>query len=114
MSSRSRRARLEYAEAMFDKVHIRGTVSYLHDGDTIITTHHLARQPGALAISLHRVRPLGKAGHAMRLGAPPSTHVFNNTRYASTTRRPPRPSRPRGRAGASRRALWAALRLLGM
>ena len=90
------RARLDYADAMFDKDDIRGTVKYLRAGGTlwyapdqdmrskdnvfvpffgvpaatITATHHLARMSGALVIPFfHRRLPHGQ-GYALRLGAP--------------------------------------------
>jgi KDO2-lipid IV(A) lauroyltransferase len=89
------RARLGYADAMFDKDDIRGTVRYLRGGGTlwyapdqdmrskdsvfvpffgvpaatITATHHLARLSGAVVIPFfHRRLPQG--GYALRLGAP--------------------------------------------
>jgi len=90
------RARLHYADAMFDKDDIRGTVRYLKKGGTlwyapdqdmrskdnvfvpffgvqaatITATHHLARLSGALVIPFYHRRLSGDAGYAMRLGAP--------------------------------------------
>jgi KDO2-lipid IV(A) lauroyltransferase len=90
------RARLHYAEAMFDKDDIRGTVKYLRNGGTlwyapdqdmrskdsvfvpffgvpaatITATHHLARLSGALVIPFFHRRLPGGRGYAMRLGAP--------------------------------------------
>lgn len=90
------RARLDYADAMFEKDDIRGTVKYLRGGGTlwyapdqdmrskdtvfapffgvpaatITATHHLARMSGALVIPFfHRRLPDGE-GYALRLGAP--------------------------------------------
>jgi len=90
------RARLGYADAMFDKDDIRGTVKYLKAGGTlwyapdqdmrskdnafvpffgvpaatITATHHLARLSGAAVIPFfHRRLPDGQ-GYALRLGAP--------------------------------------------
>ncbi|BFI97139.1 MAG: LpxL/LpxP family Kdo(2)-lipid IV(A) lauroyl/palmitoleoyl acyltransferase [Rhodanobacter sp.] len=90
------RARLDYADAMFDKDDIRGTVKYLRAGGTlwyapdqdmrskdnvfvpffgvpaatITATHHLARLSGAVVIPFfHRRLPDG-SGYALRLGAP--------------------------------------------
>ena len=90
------RARLGYADAMFDKDDIRGTVKYLKAGGTlwyapdqdmrskdnafvpffhevaatIKATHHLARLSGAVVIPFfHRRLPDGQ-GYALRLGAP--------------------------------------------
>ncbi|WP_267225227.1 LpxL/LpxP family Kdo(2)-lipid IV(A) lauroyl/palmitoleoyl acyltransferase [Dyella silvae] len=90
------RARLDYAEAMFDKDDIRGTVKYLRGGGTlwyapdqdmrskdsvfvpffgvpaatITATHHLARLSGAVVIPFFHRRLPGNAGYALRLGAP--------------------------------------------
>nr|WP_205746342.1 LpxL/LpxP family Kdo(2)-lipid IV(A) lauroyl/palmitoleoyl acyltransferase [Dyella amyloliquefaciens] len=90
------RARLDYAEAMFDKDDIRGTVKHLRNGGTlwyapdqdmrskdsvfvpffgvpaatITATHHLARLSGALVIPFFHRRLPGNAGYALRLGAP--------------------------------------------
>jgi len=90
------RARLGYADAMFDKDDIRGTVKYLKAGGTlwyapdqdmrskdnvfvpffgvpaatITATHHLARLSGAAVIPFfHRRLPDGQ-GYVLRLGAP--------------------------------------------
>ena len=90
------RARLHYADAMFDKDDIRGTVKYLRAGGTIwyapdqdmrskdnvfvpffgvpaatiTATHHLARLSGAAVVPFfHRRLPDGK-GYVLRLGAP--------------------------------------------
>ncbi len=90
------RARLDYADAMFEKDDLRGTVKYLRGGGTlwyapdqdmrskdtvfvpffgvpaatITATHHLARMSGALVIPFfHRRLPDG-GGYALRLGAP--------------------------------------------
>jgi len=90
------RARLGYADAMFDKDDIRGTVKYLKAGGTlwyapdqdmrskdnafvpffgmpaatITATHHLARLSDAAVIPFfHRRLPDGQ-GYALRLGAP--------------------------------------------
>lgn len=89
------RARLRYAQAMFDKDDIRGSVKYLRGGGTlwyapdqdmrskdnvfvpffgepaatITATHHLARMGQAQVIPFfHRRLPEG--GYALRLGAP--------------------------------------------
>lgn len=89
------RARLHYADAMFEKDDIRGSVKYLRGGGTlwyapdqdmrskdsvfvpffgvpaatITATHHLARMGQAQVIPFfHRRLPEG--GYAMRLGAP--------------------------------------------
>jgi KDO2-lipid IV(A) lauroyltransferase len=90
------RSRLHYADAMFDKDDIRGTVRYLKQGGTlwyapdqdmrskdnvfvpffgvraatITATHHLARLSGALVIPFYHRRLPDDAGYAMRLGAP--------------------------------------------
>ena len=103
------RARLDYADAMFDKDDIRGTVKYLRAGGTlwyapdqdmrskdnvfvpffgvpaatITATHHLARLSGALVVPFfHRRLPDG-SGYALRLGAPlldyPSTDAAGDT-----------------------------------
>lgn len=102
------RARLDYAEAMFEKDDIRGTVKYLRNGGTlwyapdqdmrskdnvfvpffgtpaatITATHHLARMSGAVVIPFfHRRRAEG--GYTMRLGTPlepfPSHDVLDDT-----------------------------------
>jgi KDO2-lipid IV(A) lauroyltransferase len=89
------RARLAYADAMFDKDQLRATVKYLKHGgtvwyapdqdmrgkdcvfapffgipaSTITATHHLARLSGAAVIPFfHRRTPAG--GYALRLEAP--------------------------------------------
>lgn len=89
-------SRLHYADAMFDKDDIRGTVKYLRGGGTlwyapdqdmrskdnafvpffgvpaatITATHHLARLSKAVVIPFfHRRLPDGR-GYALRLGAP--------------------------------------------
>lgn len=90
------RARLHYADAMFDKDDIRGTVKYLRNGGilwyapdqdmrskdtefvpffgvpaaTITATHHLARMSGAAVIPFFHRRLPGSQGYALRLGAP--------------------------------------------
>ncbi|WP_082190322.1 LpxL/LpxP family Kdo(2)-lipid IV(A) lauroyl/palmitoleoyl acyltransferase [Frateuria defendens] len=90
------RARLHYAEAMFDKDDIRGTVKYLRGGGTlwyapdqdmrskdsvfvpffgvpaatITATHHLARLGHALVIPFFHRRLPGRGGYVLRLGAP--------------------------------------------
>ncbi|WP_107915588.1 LpxL/LpxP family Kdo(2)-lipid IV(A) lauroyl/palmitoleoyl acyltransferase [Luteibacter sp. OK325] len=90
------RSRLHYADAMFDKDDIRGTVRYLKKGGTlwyapdqdmrskdnvfvpffgvraatITATHHLARLSGALVIPFYHRRLPDDTGYAMRLGAP--------------------------------------------
>jgi KDO2-lipid IV(A) lauroyltransferase len=102
------RARLRYAEAMFDKDDIRGTVKYLRGGGTlwyapdqdmrskdsvfapffgvpaatITATHHLARLSGAAVVPFfHRRLPDG--GYALSLEAPlgnfPGTDVAADT-----------------------------------
>lgn len=103
------RARLDYAEAMFDKDDIRGTVKYLRGGGTlwyapdqdmrskdnvfvpffgvpaatITATHHLARMSGAWVIPFHHRRLPGNGGYALRLGAPldgfPSSDALEDT-----------------------------------
>lgn len=103
------RARLDYAEAMFEKDDIRGTVKHLRNGGTlwyapdqdmrskdnvfvpffgipaatITATHHLARLSGALVIPFHHRRLPGNAGYAMKLGAPlepfPTGDVLDDT-----------------------------------
>jgi KDO2-lipid IV(A) lauroyltransferase len=103
------RARLDYADAMFEKDDIRGTVKYLRNGGTlwyapdqdmrskdtvfvpffgvpaatITATHHLARLSGAVVIPFfHRRVPDGQ-GYALRLGAPlenfPGADVVSGT-----------------------------------
>jgi KDO2-lipid IV(A) lauroyltransferase len=90
------RARLDYADAMFEKDDIRGTVKYLRSGGTlwyapdqdmrskdtvfvpffgvpaatITATHHLARLSGAVVIPFFHRRLPGGQGYALRLGAP--------------------------------------------
>ncbi|MEO9080085.1 MAG: LpxL/LpxP family Kdo(2)-lipid IV(A) lauroyl/palmitoleoyl acyltransferase [Rhodanobacter sp.] len=90
------RARLHYADAMFDKDDLRGTIKYLRNGGTlwyapdqdmrskdtvfvpffgvpaatITATHHLARMSGAVVIPFFHRRLPGKQGYALRLGAP--------------------------------------------
>lgn len=102
------RARLDYADAMFDKDDLRGTVRYLKRGGTmwyapdqdmrskdsvfvpffgvpaatITATHHLARLSGALVIPFfHRREPGG--GYVIRLAPPledfPSRDVTADT-----------------------------------
>ncbi|WP_201315028.1 LpxL/LpxP family Kdo(2)-lipid IV(A) lauroyl/palmitoleoyl acyltransferase [Dyella sp. EPa41] len=108
------RARLDYAEAMFDKDDIRGTVKYLRNGGTlwyapdqdmrskdnvfvpffgipaatITATHHLARLSGALVIPFFHRRLPGNAGYALRLGAPlqdfPSRDPLEDTARVNT------------------------------
>ncbi|WP_426701065.1 LpxL/LpxP family Kdo(2)-lipid IV(A) lauroyl/palmitoleoyl acyltransferase [Rhodanobacter sp. Col0626] len=103
------RARLHYADAMFEKDDIRGTVKYLRNGGTlwyapdqdmrskdtvfvpffdvpaatITATHHLARMSGAVVIPFFHRRLPGRAGYALRLGAPledfPGTDVLADT-----------------------------------
>jgi KDO2-lipid IV(A) lauroyltransferase len=102
------RARLHYADAMFDKDDIRGTVKYLRAGGTlwyapdqdmrskdtvfapffgipaatITATHHLARMSGALVIPFFHQR-LDGGGYTLRLGAPledfPGTDILADT-----------------------------------
>ncbi|KAF1004165.1 MAG: Lipid A biosynthesis lauroyltransferase [Luteibacter sp.] len=90
------RSRLHYADAMFDKDDIRGTVKYLKAGGTvwyapdqdmrskdnvfvpffgvpaatITATHHLARMSGAAVIPFYHRRLPDDTGYVMRLGAP--------------------------------------------
>jgi KDO2-lipid IV(A) lauroyltransferase len=90
------RARLDYADAMFEKDDIRGTVKYLRGGGTlwyapdqdmrskdtvfvpffnvpaatITATHHLARMSSAAVIPFFHRRLPGGEGYALRLGAP--------------------------------------------
>lgn len=90
------RARLHYADAMFEKDDIRGTVKYLRNGGTlwyapdqdmrskdvvfapffgvpaatITATHHLARLSGAVVIPFFHRRLAHGKGYALRLGAP--------------------------------------------
>jgi KDO2-lipid IV(A) lauroyltransferase len=90
------RARLDYADAMFDKDDIRGTVKYMKAGGsvwyapdqdmrskdnvfvpffgvpaaTITATHHLARLSNAVVIPFFHRRLPGDTGYALRLGAP--------------------------------------------
>jgi KDO2-lipid IV(A) lauroyltransferase len=89
------RARLRYAQAMFEKDDIRGTVKYLRGGGTlwyapdqdmrskdsvfvpffgvpaatITATHHLARLGHAVVMPFFHQR-LAEGGYALRLGAP--------------------------------------------
>jgi KDO2-lipid IV(A) lauroyltransferase len=103
------RARLHYADAMFEKDDIRGTVKYLRNGGTlwyapdqdmrskdnvfvpffgvpaatITATHHLARMSGAVVIPFFHRRLPDNQGYALRLGAPledfPSSDVLDDT-----------------------------------
>ncbi len=103
------RARLRYAEAMFDKDDIRGAVKYLRRGGTlwyapdqdmrskdmvfvpffgvpaatITATHHLARLSGAVVIPFFHRRLPGGQGYSLRLAAPlrdlPSADVLDDT-----------------------------------
>lgn len=103
------RSRLDYADAMFEKDDIRGTVKYLRQGGTlwyapdqdmrskdnvfvpffgvpaatITATHHLARMSGALVIPFFHRRLPGNEGYALRLGAPlenfPGPDVLDDT-----------------------------------
>lgn len=103
------RARLHYADAMFDKDDIRGTVRYLRGGGTlwyapdqdmrskdtvfapffgvpaatITATHHLARLSGALVIPFFHHRLPGGRGYVLRLGAPlenfPGADILTDT-----------------------------------
>ncbi len=103
------RARLRYADAMFEKDDLRGTVKYLRGGGTlwyapdqdmrskevvfapffgvaaatITATHHLARMSGAVVIPFfHRRLPHGD-GYVLRLEAPlenfPGPDVLTDT-----------------------------------
>ncbi|HUH32029.1 MAG TPA: LpxL/LpxP family Kdo(2)-lipid IV(A) lauroyl/palmitoleoyl acyltransferase [Rhodanobacter sp.] len=108
------RARLHYADAMFDKDDIRGTVRYLRAGGTlwyapdqdmrskdtvfapffgvpaatITATHHLARLSGALVVPFFHHRLPGGRGYALRLGAPlenfPSANILADTARINT------------------------------
>ena len=109
------RARLRYADAMFEKDDIRGTVKYLRSGGTlwyapdqdmrskdsvfvpffgvpaatITATHHLARMSGAVVIPFfHRRLPDGR-GYALRLGAPlegvPGADVLADTAHVNAS-----------------------------
>ncbi|WP_266171892.1 LpxL/LpxP family Kdo(2)-lipid IV(A) lauroyl/palmitoleoyl acyltransferase [Dyella subtropica] len=103
------RARLDYADAMFDKDDIRGTVKYLRGGGTlwyapdqdmrskdnvfvpffgvpaatITATHHLARVSGAVVVPFFHRRFADGSGYALRLGAPladfPSSDALDDT-----------------------------------
>ena len=103
------RARLHYADAMFDKEDIRGTVKYLRAGGTlwyapdqdmrskdivfapffgvpaatITATHHLARMSGAVVIPFFHRRLPGADGYVLRLGQPldnfPSADILADT-----------------------------------
>ncbi|MDO1529304.1 LpxL/LpxP family Kdo(2)-lipid IV(A) lauroyl/palmitoleoyl acyltransferase [Fulvimonas sp. R45] len=103
------RARLDYADAMFEKDDIRGTVKYLRAGGTlwyapdqdmrskdsvfvpffgvpaatITATHHLARMGNARVVPFFHRRLPGDAGYVLRLGAPlenlPGTDVLDDT-----------------------------------
>jgi KDO2-lipid IV(A) lauroyltransferase len=103
------RARLDYADAMFEKDDLRGSVKYLRGGGTlwyapdqdmrskdtvfvpffgvpaatITATHHLARMSGALVIPFFHRRLPGGEGYALHLGAPldgfPGTDVATDT-----------------------------------
>ena len=103
------RARLRYAEAMFDKGDIRGTVRYLRAGGTIwyapdqdmrskdsvfvpffgvpaatiTATHHLARLSGAVVIPFFHRRLADGTGYELKLAAPledfPGRDVFDDT-----------------------------------
>ncbi|MEO8811145.1 MAG: LpxL/LpxP family Kdo(2)-lipid IV(A) lauroyl/palmitoleoyl acyltransferase [Rhodanobacter sp.] len=103
------RARLHYADAMFDKEDIRGTVKYLRSGGTlwyapdqdmrskdtvfvpffgvpaatITATHHLARMSGAVVIPFFHRRLPGSQGYSLRLAAPlqdfPGVDVVDDT-----------------------------------
>ncbi|MBU6248564.1 MAG: LpxL/LpxP family Kdo(2)-lipid IV(A) lauroyl/palmitoleoyl acyltransferase [Xanthomonadaceae bacterium] len=103
------RARLRYADAMFEKDDIRGTVKYLRSGGTlwyapdqdmrskdsvfvpffgvpaatITATHHLARMGNAVVIPFFHRRLPDNGGYALRLGAPlpgiPGDDVLEDT-----------------------------------
>ncbi|KGI76666.1 LpxL/LpxP family Kdo(2)-lipid IV(A) lauroyl/palmitoleoyl acyltransferase [Oleiagrimonas soli] len=103
------RARLDYAEAMFDKDDLRGTVRYLRSGGTlwyapdqdmrskdnvfvpffgvpaatITATHHLARLSGACVLPFFHRRLDHGRGYAIRIGAPlepfPSDDIVDDT-----------------------------------
>ncbi|HJU08268.1 MAG TPA: LpxL/LpxP family Kdo(2)-lipid IV(A) lauroyl/palmitoleoyl acyltransferase [Rhodanobacteraceae bacterium] len=102
------RARLDYADAMFDKDELRATVKYMKRGgfvwyapdqdmrgkdsvfapffgipaSTITATHHLARLSGAAVVPFFH-RRLADGGYALRLEAPlenfPTTDVVADT-----------------------------------
>ena len=108
------RKRLNYADAMFEKDDIRGTVKYLRHGGTlwyapdqdmrskdnvfvpffgipaatITATHHLARMSGAQVIPFYHRRLPDNAGYALRLGAPldnfPSEDALDDTARVNT------------------------------
>jgi Kdo2-lipid IVA lauroyltransferase/acyltransferase len=105
------RSRLHYADAMFDKDDLRGTVKYLRAGGTlwyapdqdmrskdnifapffgvpaatITATHHLARMSHAVVIPFfHRRLPDGQ-GYVLRL-APPMTDLPSKDPALDTTR----------------------------
>ena len=105
------RSRLHYADAMFDKDDLRGTVKYLRAGGTlwyapdqdmrskdnvfapffgvpaatITATHHLARMSGAVVIPFfHRRLPNG-GGYVLRL-APPMPDFPSKDAAADTVR----------------------------
>lgn len=105
------RSRLHYADAMFDKDDLRGTVKYLRAGGTlwyapdqdmrskdnvfapffgvpaatITATHHLARMSGAVVIPFfHRRLPNG-GGYVLRL-APPMADFPSKDAAADTVR----------------------------
>jgi KDO2-lipid IV(A) lauroyltransferase len=108
------RARLRYADAMFDKDDLRGTVKYLRGGGTlwyapdqdmrskdtvfvpffgvsaatITATHHLARMSGAVVIPFFHRRLPGRQGYALRLAAPlegfPGTDALTDTARVNT------------------------------
>ncbi|HET6430755.1 LpxL/LpxP family Kdo(2)-lipid IV(A) lauroyl/palmitoleoyl acyltransferase [Dyella sp.] len=103
------RARLHYADAMFEKDDIRGTVKYLRGGGTlwyapdqdmrskdnvfvpffgvpaatITATHHLARMGNAVVIPFFHRRLPENGGYVLRLGEPlaqvPSDDVLQDT-----------------------------------
>lgn len=105
------RARLRYADAMFEKEDIRGTVKYLRAGGTlwyapdqdmrskdvvfapffgipaatITATHHLARMSGALVVPFFHRRLADGEGYVLRLGQPLDAFPGNDI-LADTTR----------------------------
>ncbi|HMH68055.1 MAG TPA: LpxL/LpxP family Kdo(2)-lipid IV(A) lauroyl/palmitoleoyl acyltransferase [Pinirhizobacter sp.] len=103
------RSRLHYADAMFDKDDLRGTVKYLRAGGTlwyapdqdmrskdnvfapffgvpaatITATHHLARMSGAVVIPFFHRRLANGGGYVLRLAPPmpgfPGTDAATDT-----------------------------------
>jgi KDO2-lipid IV(A) lauroyltransferase len=103
------RSRLHYADAMFDKDDLRGTVKYLRAGGTlwyapdqdmrskdnvfapffgvpaatITATHHLARMANAVVIPFYHRRLPDAGGYVLRLAAPmagvPSADAADDT-----------------------------------